>query len=140
MIKLYAIIILVGIIGAAGLSAKYYYDTTQSTIATLRENNAKLEVAVQISEASVKTLEESAFMNEKLNSKLQKDLQQAEKYGDELRSTLKKHNMTHLANKKPGLIEKKMQNATNRLWDDFANITDPDGVQSDAGTKSSNSN
>ena len=74
MTKLYGIIILVGIIGAAGLSAKYYYDTTQSTIATLRENNAKLEVAVQISEASVKTLEESALMNEKLNSKLQKEI------------------------------------------------------------------
>ncbi len=145
MIKLYAIIILVGIIGAAGLSAKYYYDTTQSTIATLRENNAKLEVAVQISEASVKTLEESAFMNEKLNSKLQKDLQQAEKYGDELRSTLQKHNLTHLANKKPGLIEKRMQNATNKLWGDLIALTDNTvGVQHDeqvsAGIESSNSN
>ena len=29
-----------------------------------------------------------------------------------------------------------MQNATNRLWDDLANITNPNGVQSDTGTKS----
>ena len=46
-----------------------------------------------------------------------------------------------LANKKPGLIERKMQNATNRLWDDLADITNPSrGVQSDTGAKSSNSN
>ena len=44
MIKLYAIIIIVGILGGAAYGAKYYYDTTQNTIAQLRDNNAKLEV------------------------------------------------------------------------------------------------
>ena len=70
----------------------------------------------------------------------QKELQTAERYGDQLRATLQKHNLTHLANKKPGMIEKRMQNATNRLWDCLADITNPDGVQSDAGTESSNCN
>ena len=31
--------------------------------------------------------------------------------------------MTHLANKKPGLIEKRMQNATDKLWDDLESVT-----------------
>jgi hypothetical protein len=117
-----------------------YYKDTQQRIATLTANNAKLEIAVQISEESVATLQKDIVKNAELNNKLQKGLQTAEKYGDELRATLQKHNLTHLANKKPGLIEKKMQNATNRLWADFAIITDPDGVQSDAGTKNNNSN
>ena len=129
-----------GVIGAAGYGGYLYYKDTQQRIATLTANNAKLEIAVQISEESVATLQKDIVKNAELNNKLQKGLQTSEKYGDELRATLQKHNLTHLANKKPGLIEKKMQNATNRLWADFAIITDPDGVQSDAGTKSNNSN
>ena len=57
MIKLYGIIILVAILGGVGYGAKYYYDTTQNTIAQLRENNAQLEVAVQTAQESVETLQ-----------------------------------------------------------------------------------
>ena len=43
MIRLYAIIFIVALLGGAACK-RYYYDTT-ATIAQLRENNAKLEVA-----------------------------------------------------------------------------------------------
>ena len=59
-----------------------------------------------------------------LNNTLSSNLQKSEDYGDELRSTLNKHNLTHLANKKPGLIEKRMQDATDKLWNDIESITD----------------
>ena len=68
-----------------------------------------------------------AVRNAELNVQLQQDLQRAESYGDELRATLQKHNLTSLAQRKPGLIEKRMQNATNKLWDDLRGITDPNG-------------
>ena len=117
-----------------------YYKDTQSRIATLTENNAKLETAIQVSEESVATLQKDITKNAELNNKLQKELHKAEKYGDELRATLQKHNLTHLANKKPGMIQKRMQNATNKLWDDFSIITAPNGVQPDTRTKNTNSN
>ena len=123
MIRLYAIIIVIGILGAAAWGAKYYYDTTQATIATLRENNAKLETANQINQETIAQQQEDAIKMAELNSQLTSDLQKAEQYGDELRSTLNKHNLTHLANKKPGLIEQRMQNATNKLWDELEDIT-----------------
>jgi phage host-nuclease inhibitor protein Gam len=126
MFRLYAIIIVVGILGAAAWGAKYYYDTTQATIATLRENNAKLETANQINQETIAQQQEDAIKMAELNSQLTSDLQKAEQYGDELRSTLNKHNLTHLANKKPGLIEQRMQNATNKLWDDLESITGND--------------
>ena len=129
-----------GVIGAVGYGGYLYYKDTQQRIATLTENNAKLETAIQISEESVATLQNDIAKNAELNRELQKELQTAEKYGDQLRATLQKHNLTHLANKKPGLIERKMQNATNRLWACFTDITDPNGLQPDAGTKSNNSN
>mgnify|MGYP003647346681 FL=1 len=140
MIKVYLFLIIMGVIGAVGYGGYMYYKDTQQRIATLTDNNAKLEVAVQISEDSVELLQDDIEKNAELNRELQKELQVAEKYGDQLRNTLRKHNLTHLANKKPGLIERKMQNATNRLWNDLADITNPNGVQSDTRTKGSDGN
>jgi Skp family chaperone for outer membrane proteins len=134
--------ILVLLAGAGG--AFLYVKNLQKNLEIARANVAKLEVAVQTSEASLKLERaESARLGE-LNNQLSTDLQKAEQYGDELRATLQKHNLTHLANKKPGLIEKRMQNATNKLWDDLESITDPNadaGVQSTQdGSADSNSN
>ena len=126
MIKLYAMIFVIGILGSVAFGAKYYYDTTQATIATLRENNAKLETANQINEETIQKQQQDAIRLGELNSQLSSELQRAEQYGDELRSTLNKHNLTHLANKKPGLIEKRMQGATDKLWDDLESITGND--------------
>lgn len=133
-------LIIMGVFGAVGYGGYMYYKDTQQRIAILTENNAKLEIAVQISEDSVTLLQNDITKNAELNRELQQKLQIAEVYGDQLRNTLRKHNLTHLANKKPGLIEKRMQNATNRLWDDLADITNPNGVQSDTRTKGSDSN
>lgn len=141
MIRIYIMIIVVGMLGTAAYGAKYYYDSTQARIATLQENNAKLEIAVQTSEASIKLMQEENARLNTLSQELNENLRKAEQYGDELRNTLQKHNLTHLANKKPGLIQERMQNATNKLWDDLADITSPDRVQQpEAGTEDSNSN
>ena len=134
------LLIVLGLLGGVGYGAYYYYKDTQQRIQTLSENNAKLEVAAQLQEETINTMIEDREKFEEINRELQKELQTAERYGDQLRATLQKHNLTHLANKKPGMIEKRMQNATNRLWDCLADVTNPDGVWDDAGTKSSNCN
>ena len=126
MFRLYAILIVVGLLGGAVYGAKYYYDTTQNTIAALRENNAKLEVANETNQATIKQMGEDTARLNQLTNQLALDLQTSEKYGDQLRTTLNKHNLTLLANKKPGLIEKRMQNATDKLWDDLVSITSSD--------------
>jgi hypothetical protein len=123
VIKLYGIIILVAILGGVGYGAKYYYDTTQNTIAQLRENNAQLEVANETNQATIAQMTEDAVRLNALTDQLNTDLRKSEQYGDELRETLNKHNLTHLANKKPGMIEKRMQNATDKLWDDLESVT-----------------
>ena len=90
MIKLYLLIIVLGILGGVGYSAKYYYDTTQNTIATLRENNVQLEAAMQTATDSLNAQIEERNKLDTLNSSLQKDLQKAEAYGDSLRNKLNK--------------------------------------------------
>ena len=140
MVKVYLFLIVLGVIGGIGYGGWMYYKDTQARIQTLAENSAKLEAAAEQQEATINAMIEDREQFEKLNKELQGKLQKAETYGDQLRATLQKHNLTHLANKRPSYIERKMQNATNRLWDCLADITNPDGVQSDAGTESSNCN
>ena len=123
MLRVYIIVIILSVLGGCGYAAKYYYDTTQATIAQLRENNAKLEVANEENQQTIKKMGEDAKRLNALTDQLSADLRKAEEYGDELRNTLNKHDLTHLANKKPGLIEKRMQNATDKLWDDLESIT-----------------
>ena len=123
MFRVYILIVVLGLLGGAAYAAKYYYDTTQATIAQLRENNAKLEVANEENQQTITKMQENNIALNKLTDQLNKDLRKSEEYGNELRNTLNKHNLTHLANKKPGLIEKRMQNATDKLWGDLESVT-----------------
>lgn len=105
-----------------GLAFSWYYKDTQERMGVLRENAAKLEVAVRANEEALAATQADAARNAALNLELQTKLQVSEKYGDELRATLQKHNLTMLAIKKPGLIEQRMNDATKKLFDDI--ITD----------------
>ena len=102
-----------------GLAFSWYYKDTQERMGVLRENAAKLEVAVRANEEALAATQADAASNAALNLELQTKLQVSEKYGDELRATLQKHNLTMLALKKPGLIEKRMNDATKKLLDDI---------------------
>tara|TARA_R110002153_G_scaffold36601_4_gene108032 strand:+ start:1230 stop:1652 length:423 start_codon:yes stop_codon:yes gene_type:complete len=132
--------LIISLIAAAG-AGYLLVQKLQSDLQTARENVAKMEVAIQISEASIATLQADAVRTAELNATLQRNLQTAEQYGDELRATLRQHDLTALAQKKPGLIETRMQDATDNLWDNLRSITDPNGMFSvQPGTTDSNSN
>ena len=139
-IKIAFVLVIIGLAGGGYL----YVQKLQSDLETARANVARMEVAVQTSEASLKLVQEETVRLGELNGKLQNDLQKAEQYGDELRATLQRHNLTHLATKKPGLIEPRMQGATDELWKDLESITSntPTGeLQStDSGTANTSSN
>jgi len=123
MIKLYALIIIVAILGGVGYAAKSYYTSTQNTIKVLRENTVKLEIAVNTAEASTKALQQDIAKSAALNKKLQQDLQKAESYGDELRSKLSKLNLIVEALRDAKVLEGKMNGATAKLWREFMGDT-----------------
>ena len=116
-------IALVFIVLASAGGGLFYVKQLQSNLEIARLNNAKLETAIETSEASIATLKADNARLNTLTDQLNADLTKSEQYGDELRATLNKHNLTHLANKKPGLIENRTQNATDKLWDDLESIT-----------------
>ena len=127
----YLIVVIILMAGAG----YWYYGNTQERIKVLTENNAKLEVANKTNQETINILQADAEKNAELSKELQAQLQTAEEYGDQLRNTLRKHNLTHLANKKPAAIEKRMQNATDRLWNCLTDLTDPNGMFTNAGNR-----
>lgn len=148
MLKVYALLIIVGLLGGVGYAAKSYYNNTQNTIKVLRENNAKLEIAAETAEASTKALQANMAKSAELTKKLQTKLQKAEAYGDELRSKLNKLNLVVEALKDSKVLEGKMNGASAKLWREFmdntGNNNQPDLpkwlLKPDSGTGSESSN
>ena len=123
MLKIYMLIFVLGIIGGVGYGAYAYYQDTQQRIATLQTNNAKLETVAKTNELTVKSLQANQEKFATLNKDLQMKLNEAEEYGDDLRKKLHKHNLTRLSIKKPGLIEKRINNGTKKLFKSIESLT-----------------
>lgn len=102
-----------------------YYKDTQARMAVLIENSAKLESAVQTQSLAIAQLEADAAKFAELNKELTIQMQKAEEYQDSLRAKLRKHDLTKLSEQKPGLIEKRINDATKKLFDEFEQITTP---------------
>jgi len=127
MLKVYILIVVIGLVGGIVYGAKYYYDSTQNRIAVLTENNAKLKTAFETSEASIKNLQNDIAKSAELNLKLQKELQKAEKYGDSLRNKLQQLDLVKDALKNAKNLEGRMNGATAKVWREIMGITGGNG-------------
>ena len=117
------LIVVVGLVGGVVYGGYYYYKDTQSRIQTLTENNSKLEVATQQQEQTINTLIEDREKFDELNKELQVKLDKANQYRDTLIDKLRKHDLAKLSLKKPGLVEKKINNGTKKLFRSLESLT-----------------
>lgn len=133
--------ILIGILIAFGGAGYLYYTDTQNRLETLRDNNAKLESANRTNQETIQQMEQAAALQNKLNTELMQKFSEAESKVDALRDKLIDHNLTELSLKKPGLIEKRINAGTQKVFDDLESLT-TGRLQSvtDAGTDSSDGN
>ena len=123
MIKVYFLIVVLGLVGGVVYGGWYYYKDTQARIQILTENNVKLEVATQQQEMTINTLVEDAEKYRELNKELNTKLETANDYKNDLISKLRKHDLSRLSQQKPGLVEKKINNGTKKLFESFESIT-----------------
>ena len=123
MIKVYIALFIISILGAVGYGAFYYYKDTQSRIATLTENSAKLEMAAKTQKNTIDTLVADAKKFQQLNSELNVKLVDATKYKNSLLSKLRKINLAKVSAEEPAVWEKKINNASKRLLESFESIT-----------------
>ena len=117
------LIIVFGLVGGVVYGGYYYYKDTQARIQILTENNSKLEMATQTQKQTIDTLVADAKKYAQLNTELQLKLESANDYKNELINKLHKHDLARLSIQKPGLVEKKINNGTQKLFETFETIT-----------------
>ena len=124
-----AIIIAVMLIGSVG-GGYLYVIKLQRDIASLKYTNQSLKMdstnykIAWGSEKRVteKTIEQFELMKRE-NDELQEANERAEKYQKQLIDILTEHDLEYLAYKKPGLIEKRINDATAKVFDDLESLS-----------------
>lgn len=146
MIRLYIALFILSTVGAVAYGGYAYYKDTQERIATLRENNVKLELATETLQNTVTRMEEDAAKAEELNRNLTKRLQKSQVHLDALRNRLSEIDLTMEAIQDPEGLEERVNNAVEKLIGRIETETSPavdpyddaDSVRSD-GTESNDS-
>ena len=123
MLKIYLLIIVLGLVGGVGYGGWYYYKDTQERIRILTENTVKLETAKAMQDATINAMIEDREKFDELNKELQSKLDKANVYKDVLIGKLRKHNLAKLSLRKPGLVEKKINNGTKQLFRSLEKIS-----------------
>jgi len=131
VIKIYFLIVVLGLVGGVVYGGFYYYKDTQARIAILTENSAKLEQATNTQKQTIDTLVEDAEKYRELNKDLNIKLEAANEYKNKLIGKLRKHDLAKLSMQKPGLVEKKINNGTKKLFESLEKLT---SIPSDSST------
>ena len=135
MLKIYILIIVVGLVGGVVYGGYYYYKDTQSRIQTLTENSARLEVVTKEQDNTINVLVKDQQKFEELNIELQSKLDKANEYKDVLIGKLRKHDLAKLSMQKPGLIEKRINNGTKKLFKSLEELTVIESPDSNTSTQ-----
>ena len=77
MLKVYGLLIILGLLAGVGYGAYFYYNDTQQRIATLRTNNAQLESSNKSLEVKITTMEKNIKKQIELTNNLNKSLEEA---------------------------------------------------------------
>ena len=130
---MFRIYFMIAVIAAGG--AAYAYHTTtvanleknvaqlESNNRTLKENQVQMEIAVNTAQASLKAAEENAKKSEAAMSALTSRNQELNREKQTYLKIFKDHNLTRLARAKPGLIEKRINNGTQKVFEALENDT-----------------
>ena len=123
MFKLHIMVIVVGLVGGVVYGGFYFYQDAQKRIATLQQNNAKLEVVAKENEQVVRSMRvETARLND-LNKSLQGKLSKAEESRERLLTRLQEINLKKESMINPIEIEKRINDGTDKMFNDLESIT-----------------
>ena len=92
----------------------WYYTDSQEKIMTLQANNAKLELAVQTNEQTIKTMQQDIQQAAQQVAQVNTELNDSRSQNKELQLRLSKHELGALAAAKPGLVQNTVNNATTK--------------------------
>tara|TARA_B100000927_G_C16435986_1_gene457649 strand:+ start:823 stop:1200 length:378 start_codon:yes stop_codon:yes gene_type:complete len=111
---------LIGIILVLGLGSWYLYNQNE----TLKSNNIKLENAVEQQQQAMDSLRESYEKQGKALQNMSRVNAQIEQEKAEYLAIFSRHNLDILALKKPGLIEKRFNDASEKVMEGLEDDTE----------------
>ena len=121
--RVYFTVIFLLILGAGGY---FVYDRIQAlreNVQILKTNAEVMNNSLKESNETIVQMQRNAEAIEQQISELNTGLREAEKYKDEITEKLQKHNLTRLSAAKPGLIEKRVNEATSKIFKELEEIT-----------------
>ena len=111
---------LIGIILVLGLGGYWLYNEN----ITLKDNNTKLEYAVEEQKAAMTAMKESYEKQGKALMNMSRQNAQIEKEKSEYLAIFSRHNLDLLALKKPGLIENRFNDASEKVMEGLEDDTE----------------
>ena len=108
MARLYILIFVFAILCGIGYGAYFIYNDTMQRMATLRANNAKLEVAVKSKDSTIKSLKENMEKQIKLTQDLNNRLSVAEENNKKISKILAETDIVKNSIADPAASEKKI--------------------------------
>jgi arsenate reductase-like glutaredoxin family protein len=112
----YVVMILSVLLIAGGGLGYWYYRDSQKIITTLTENNAELEISVQLNEQTIKQLEESYNEIELTLEAVNAENVEIRRRNSILEDTLDEHDIGLLAEARPELIERLINRGTENAF------------------------
>lgn len=123
MIKVYIMIVVIGLVGGVVYGGYAYYNSTQQRIATLTSNNAKLEVAVKSKDKALDFMTANFEKQSKLNNELSGKLAEAEKENTVIRDKLAKGNLITDSIADPVAMEQKINEQVSSIFGALSDST-----------------
>ena len=116
MARFYILIFILAILGGIGYGAYYIYNDTMQRMALLRDNNAKLEVAVKAKDSTIKSLKENMEKQIKLTKDLNNKLTIAEENNKKISNLLAKTDIIKNSLADPVGQEKRINEQVNKMF------------------------
>ena len=116
MARLYIFLFVLAILSGIGYGAYFIYNDTMQRMATLRDNNAKLEVAVKAKDSTIKSLKENIEKQIKLTKELNNKLTIAEENNKKISNLLAKTDIIKNSLVDPAGQEKRINEQVNKMF------------------------
>jgi len=115
-----------GIIAIVAGTIYFLYNENRSLIIKIEQQQVALDPTKKALEETNKTIDEiikDNKRNEEISKELERQIRTANEELDELIKILSNHNLKDLASKKGGLIERIINEATRKIFNDIERIT-----------------
>ena len=123
MARLYILIFVLVILGGIGYGAYFVYNDTMQRMATLRDYNAKLEVAIKAKDSTIKSLKENMEKQIKLTKDLNNKLTIAEENNKKISNLLAKTDIIKNSLADPAGQEKRINEQVNKMFSGINSAT-----------------